>query len=451
MSIAEPVDVADSDTIDVSTQTRRTRRRASPKFSLLTHPATPFYAIYLMPIFWLMGLGYFTFVIAAAPMGIALLTMKPIRFPKGFGIWFLYVLWMLASAVTLQPIFTRYASFGLRIGPTIAATIIFLYIYNLPQKYLPTGRVLGVIAFLFLFTAILGGYLGLLLGETTFPTLLSQVLPRSILTNEFVGVVIQPPFAQTQDFLGFPINRPSFPYSFSNDWAATLAPATFAAIAAAGRARRLRRWLPFFALLATVPMIVSANRGLWIALIGAVLYVAARNASTGKFLQAGVILVSLVVAGMLILVSPLGEIAFERSTTDHSTQSRGDIYTQVIDAVPDSPVLGFGAPIKNPIPFRPAIGTHGNFWTALFSQGIPGATFYTSFWVLMSVKTGRRIRNQEQLLLHLAVLTSLPTMFYYDHLPAALPIMMMCLAVFFRDQRIDHRRRSELLDMPATV
>ena len=449
MSIAENVDAIDL--IDESANRRVSRSRPAKKFSLLGHPATPFYSICLIPIFWLMGLGFFTFVIAAAPMGISLLTTKPIRFPKGFGIWFLYVGWMMASVVTLNPTFTRFASFGLRIGPTIAATIIFLYIYNLPEKYLPTGRVLGVIAFLFVFTAILGGYLGLALGETTFPTLLSQVLPRSILTNEFVGVVIQPPFAQTQDFLGFPINRPSFPFSFSNDWAATLAPASFAAIAAAGRARRARRWLPVFAILAIIPMVVSANRGLWIALIGAVLYVAARRALTGKFLHAAGLIVGLFVAGIIILVSPLGEIAFERSTTDHSTDSRGDIYTQVIDAVPDSPLLGYGAPISNPIPFRPAIGTHGNFWTALFSQGIPGAIFYTGFWFTMTFKTGRRIRNQEQLLLHLAVATSLPTMFYYDHLPAALPIMMMCLAVFFRDQRSDDIRRREVLAVPSTV
>ena len=213
MSIAEPVDAID--VIDESKVTRSRRSRPSRKFSFLTHPATPFYAIGLIPIYWLLGLGFFTFVIAAAPMGIALLAMKPLRFPKGFGIWFAFVGWMIASVVTIEPTFTRFASFGLRIGPTIAGTIIFLYIYNLPQRYLPTGRVLGMIAFIFLFTAILGGYLGLVLGETTFPTLLSQVLPRSILTNEFVGVVIQPPFAQTQDFLGLSlihISEPTRPY-----------------------------------------------------------------------------------------------------------------------------------------------------------------------------------------------------------------------------------------------
>ncbi len=444
MAIADPLD-----TFDPRIDTRRAPTRLKKERRGLLHPAAPFYTIALLPIFWWMGLAFFTFALAAVPMGIALLSMKPIRMPKGFGLWLLFIGWVLVSAVTLEPTLTRYLSWAIRTGIYIGSTIVFLFIYNLPQKYLPTGRVLGMIAGLFLFTAILGGYLGLIFGDATVPTLLSQILPRSLLSNGFVRNIVQPPFAQTQDFLGFPLNRPSFPFSFSNDWAATLVPATFASIAAAGRARRLRRWIPVVAFLALIPMVVSVNRGLWIALIGSVVYVAIRRASTGNLLLAGRLLAGMFIVGGLVLVSPIGNIVTDRATTEHSTGARNDIYTEVLERVPDSPLLGFGAPLANPDPNRPAIGTHGNFWTALFSQGIPGAIFYTGFWGLMSFKTGRKIRNQEQMMLHLAVLTSLPTMFYYDHLPAALPIMMMCLAVFFRDKRDDEMRRQAVLSSNA--
>ena len=445
MAVIDPVDA-----LELSGGPRRVRSRAKSGRPKLINPATPFYAIALMPLFWFMGLAFFTFAIAAVPMGIALLTMKPIRMPKGFGIWLLFMGWVVASIVTLDPTVGRLLAWMFRAGIYIGSTILFLYIYNLPQKLLPTGRVLGMIAFIFVFTAIIGGYLGLIFGDARIPTVLSEVLPRSLLSNGFVRNIIQPPFAQTQTFLSFPLNRPSFPFSFSNDWAATLVPATFATVAYAGRVRSGRRWLPVIAFLALIPMIVSVNRGLFIALIGAVIYVAIRRASTGNLILAGRLIVGMVVVGALVLVSPLGTIVTERTTTQHSTGARNDIYTAVIERVPDSPLLGFGAPLSNPDPNRPAIGTHGNFWTALFSQGIPGAIFYTGFWVVMSVKTGRRIRNQEQLLLHLAVLTSLPTMLYYDHLPAALPIMMMCLAVFFRDQRDDEIRRQAVLSGAVT-
>lgn len=401
----------------------------------ILHPGLPFYLIACLPVFWLMGLGFFTFAIAGAAMGVGLLLIRPIRVPRGFGLWLLFIGWMLISALTLDQTLNRYLSFMVRAVIYLGATTTFLYVYNIPKKYLPTGRVLAVLGGLFLFTAVIGGYLGLFLGETSISTPLSQILPQSIAQNEFVRSVVRPPFAQRQDFLGFPINRPAFPFSFTNDWAASLAPLIFAAIAAAGRLQRGRRYIVPLAVIAIVPMAISANRALWITLVLAVFYVAARRASAGQLLLAVRLLIVMVFAGALILVSPLGEVVGSRATSDHSIESRGDIYTDVLERVPDSPLLGFGAPLANPQPFRPAIGTHGMFWTSLFSQGIPGAIFYVGFWASMTLRTGRNILNQEHLLLHLAIATSLPTMLFYDHLPAALPVMMICAALILRDRR----------------
>jgi hypothetical protein len=406
------------------------------------HPGLPFYVIALLPLFWGLGLGYFSFVIAAVPMGLGLLLMKPIRVPRGAGLWFLFVGWMLISAVMLEPTVNRYLSFLVRASVYIAASIIFLYVYNIPQKYLPTGRILGVLAGVFVFTAVIGGYLGLILGEVRLNTPVSQILPRSMLENSFVNSVVRPPLAQRQDFLGFPINRPAMPFSFTNDWGATLAPGTFAAIAAAGRVRRFRRVLPAIAVLAVVPMAVSANRGLWITLVLGVIYIAARQATAGQLVLAIRLVIVLVFAGALILISPLGGIVGGRATSTHSIDARGDIYSDVIERVPESPILGFGAPLANPDPNRPAIGTHGMLWTSLFSQGIPGAIFYVGFWLGMTIRTGRNVRNQEHLLLHLAVATSLPTLLFYDHIPAALPIMMICAAVILRDRRLSDAGRT---------
>ena len=434
---------------ELRTEPRPSAQRRRFELTGILHPGLPYYALTLIPLYWLLGFGYFTFPIAAAPMGVGLLLMKPIRIPKGSGMWFLFVGWMLISALILEPTTSRYLSFTLRAIVYIAATIVYLYVYNMPQKYLPTGRILGVLAGIFVFTAVVGGYLGLALGETRFNTPLSQVLPGSLLSNSFVNNVVRPPFAQSQDFLGFPLNRPAFPFSFTNDWAASLVPLTFAAVAAAGRMKRYRRLVPVIAVLSIIPMVVSVNRGLWIALIGAVVYVAVRRASAGQLILAIRLVVVMVFAAALILLSPLGELVSDRATTNHSVDARGDIYSDVLERLPDSPILGFGAPIANPNPNRPAIGTHGQFWTALFSQGIPGAIFYVSFVIGMTVRTGRRIRNQEHLLLHLAVASAVPTMFFYDHLPAALPVMMICAAVIFRDRRIDDAARQAAVEKVA--
>jgi len=198
------------------------------------HPGLPFYIIPLLPVFWALGLGYFTFAIAGAACGLGLLLIKPIRVPRGFGPWLLFMGWMLTSALMLEPTVNRYLSFTIRAITYIGATNLFLYIYNIPPKYLPTGRILASLASIFVFTAIIGGYLGLFLGEVRFNTPLSQLMPRSLLSNSVVNNVVRPPLAQRQDFLGFGLNRPAMPFSFTNVWGATLVPCTFAAVASDG-------------------------------------------------------------------------------------------------------------------------------------------------------------------------------------------------------------------------
>jgi len=408
------------------------------------HPGLPFYLIPMMPLFWLLGLGQFTFAIAGGAACIGLLLMHPIRVPRGFGPWLLFMGWMLASALMLEPTANRYLSFLIRAVIYIGATGLFLYVYNLPAKYLPTGKVLAAFGGLFIFIAVIGGYLGLFLGEARLNTPLSQLMPPALLENSFVNSMVRPPFAQEQNFLGFAINRPAMPFAFTNQWGSALVPMTFMAVAAVGRMKRFRRFVPIIALLALVPMAISANRGLWISLVASVFYVAIRRASNGQLVLAIRLVVVLIFAAGLVLVSPLGEIVGGRATSTHSIDARSDIYSDVLERVPESPLLGFGAPEANPDPFRPAIGTHGMFWTALFSHGIPGAALYVVFWVGMAVRTGRGIKNQEHLLLHVAVASSLPTMMFYDHNPAALPTMMICAALILRDSRTNATREQHL-------
>ena len=69
----------------------------------------------------------------------------------------------------------------------------------------------------------------------------------------------------------------------------------------------------------------------------------------------------------------------------------------------------------------------------------------------MTVRTGRNVETQEQFLLHLAVATSLITSWFYDHLPATLPIMMICAALVLRERRDDEleRRRHTVSSVSA--
>ena len=396
-------------------------------------PATPFYLITALPLWWLLGLGYFTFVIAAVPMFFVLATTPNIRIPKVFFWYLMYAGWVVVSLAMPERGLDRYLSWTVRSLIPLAGVILFLYIYNVPSRYLSTKQILTTLGFFFIFTAIVGGYLGLIFGEVRLPTPAWLAIPGSI-KRPFVQDIFAPRLAQTQDFLGFPLNRPAMPTSFSNDWAATLVPGTFLAIAARQYLQKRSVGI-VIAALAVVPMVVSVNRGLWIGLGLGVAYVVARRLSEGRFKLALQLFFAVVLVVTVVAVSPLGDIVSARAQAEGTTTARSELYSDVIAAVPESPIVGFGAPRANDNPLRPAVGTHGMFWSVLFSQGIPGLIFFVGFLGHLSLTTGRKIRNEKELWLHLAVLTALPTMMFYDHLPFALPMTLIAGAVFMRDRR----------------
>lgn len=133
-----------------------------------------------MPLWWAIGAASFIWIIAAVPMMLRLLRRWPIRAPRCFGLWLLFVVWMLLSVTQVEG--TRYISFGYRAMLYIAVTIMFLYVFNLTEEELPRAKVLKLATLYFVY-AVVGGYLGLVLGETGFTSLVEQVLPRSLLEN----------------------------------------------------------------------------------------------------------------------------------------------------------------------------------------------------------------------------------------------------------------------------
>ena len=55
-----------------------------------------------MPLWWALGTASFIWIVAAAPMAVRLLRRWPIRAPRGFGLWLLFVTWMLASVTQVE-------------------------------------------------------------------------------------------------------------------------------------------------------------------------------------------------------------------------------------------------------------------------------------------------------------------------------------------------------------
>src|SRR5262245_34134620 len=64
----------------------------------LLRPGWPLTALLgLYPIWWLLGLGAFAFLVFAVPMALYLIRHRPVRTPPGFGLWLLFLLWVAVS------------------------------------------------------------------------------------------------------------------------------------------------------------------------------------------------------------------------------------------------------------------------------------------------------------------------------------------------------------------
>ncbi|MCP3911938.1 MAG: hypothetical protein GY713_13395 [Actinomycetia bacterium] len=388
-----------------------------------------------LPLWWVLGLSHFVWQLAAVPMAVTLVRSRNLRVPAGFGVWLLFLAWVLVSAVTLDGSIERFVSYGFYAVNWFTASIWFVYVYNLRDGRFSVGRATRLF-FGFWLMVVAGGFAGLVLGDREFGTVMEHLVPELILANDLGADLFHIHFAQTQDFLGFPVPRPSAPFVYTNEWAAALVYLTpFVPL----MWRRVGVWgaglMPTVTGLALIPIVISLNRGLWLSTVVALVYVAARRTWSGDPRVLLTTVVVVVIVGVTVLTTPLSTFVAGRALSDHSNEARASLYSAVIEDVADSPMLGYGAPLSNERePLRPAVGTHGQFWLVLFSYGIPGAILFTWFLGQVAWRTGRGDLSGDRLWLHLVPVLVLVAMWFYQIETAQLHVVFVALALALREQ-----------------
>lgn len=237
----------------------------------------PLYALFFgYPLWWALGLQAFIWPLLAVPMTMALLRRRSLRVPRGFGIWMLFLVWMAASALQLADA-AHVLSFGYRGALYISATILLLYVLNLPRDRVPTRRIVYALTFLWLVT-VLGGFAGILFLHVRFSSVTELLLPAIYAKNPFIYSLVHPELAVSTHLLGFTLARPVAPYNYTNEWGSNLAILTPIAVYAFHFIRR-RLWRVLLAVAmvgSLVPAVLSINRGLWLSLSVGILYVVVR-------------------------------------------------------------------------------------------------------------------------------------------------------------------------------
>jgi polysaccharide biosynthesis protein PslJ len=388
------------------------------------------------PVWWLLGVSAFIWPVVAVPMLAVLIWRRQSRAPVAVIFWLAFVSWVLLSGLQLEST-TKIITFSYRLALYAAAGILFLYVYNLPRSSRLDTRVLRILT-IFWMVVVAGGYAGILLRSYTFVPPFMDLLPLDLRSQPLVQELIQPVFANVERFLGYPVPRPSAPFTYTNNWGgniAVLTPVAFAAAAAAGPG--LRRRLIIAVLVASlVPMAFSLNRGMFLSLGVGIVYVAMRMAIRGRVgaLVSLLALTALIVA--VVALTPLGHLLMSglSGSHGHSNATRASLYQQAIAGANASPWFGHGAPqpvTGTVLAGTPAIGTQGQLWMVLYSNGYPATVFFLCFFLAVFWQT-RRARGIGGLWLHAVVVIAMVQVAVYGYLPVELQVMMVIAALAYR-------------------
>lgn len=453
----------------------RRKRRSARREWFASHPQWPIVAILAgYPLWWALGLADFMWWILAIPMGMRLIWWqtrggRPVKVPPGFGLWLLFLVWSLGGLATLNltppetvasPVSHRVLAVLLRTAGYVGVTVLLLYAGNLTEKELPRRYLAWLLGLVGIY-AVVGGLAGTFAPHFQFSSPTMLVMPHSIRSNVQVQALMHPGFAQVQKVLGQAEGRPKAPFDYTNTWGNCLAILLPWLIAAwwKGGTRRQRRIAVAAVGVSVIPIVYSLNRGLWLALAVGILYLAIRQAIRGRFAFLGGIIAALMLAAVIIMVSPLQQVITTRMNHQKSNNLRGSLSSLAIQDALTSPLIGYGDTRRevgspNSIAVGPSakcgncgqaeVGSNGQLWLLLITDGVGGTALYLAFFVWLAWRY-RRDPTPYGMAGILVILMSFVFMTAYDAVGAPLGFTMLSVAMLWRNEQ---ERRSGAAPAP---
>lgn len=401
--------------------------------------AWPIYGIFvLLPLWWVLGVSGFVTAALSVPILASLLFRRHVRVPRGFGLWLFFLLWCGISATQVA---TSRMGFSLayRASIYVAATALLLYVLNHDENQLPARTIINGLA-VFWVVVVVGGLVGMILPAFSIHTLAEGFVPRTLLDDKFVKDLVSATTSSTRAFAAYPIHRPKAPFIYTNEWGAAYAMTLPFAIGSLGyiRTKPLRDLMILLLLASVIPLVFSLDRGAWLSAGGALAYATFRLARGRNAQLLKAVAMGSVVVGVLLFVTPLGQIIQLRLAHGYGDAERAYLYRSSLELVRQAPLVGYGAPV-DVAEGNLSAGTHGQLWTVLVSQGFPGLFFFAAFlcWALWKASRplppGHPGDRHARFWCEIAIFTAIIQMPYYDLLPWGLPIAMIAAGLAWRE------------------
>lgn len=379
---------------------------------------------------WVLGVGEMVWLLAGAAMVWQWFSTRGLRLPAPVLIWALFLAWCVVSMVMVDS-GGRLVGVIYRFLIYAAAGAFAVHAYN-ARSALPLVRVTGAMTW-FLLSMTLGGYLALAQPELVVHTPMSWVMPDALASNELIRDMIVRRTTQWRPDLWEPqAVRPAAPFLYANTWGNVYSLVLPLALLHLWLVRRSWwRWPTVVVVIASVfPAVSTLNRGMFIGLGVVGGWVAFQALRRGLFFHVMTAAMMILVSGVAWLLSASGQAFLHRAETTDSTVDRAELYRLTIEGVLDSPLFGHGAPRPSPFPWLPSLGTQGQLWTVVYSQGFVGAALFLGCFVAVIVQVWRRTDVVGSVLGGLIVATVVESVFY--GMNTGLMVSMVAVALIVR-------------------
>jgi O-antigen ligase len=148
---------------------------------------------------------------------------------------------------------------------------------------------------------------------------------------------------------------------------------------------------------------------------------------------------------LVAAVSGLPGLIVYRIETGYSNEGRSALVHGSFVAANVSPIIGWGNPIDPTtvgLHERPAsLGTQGQLWAALVSQGYPGFIFFLLWFLALVFKTAKLVPATggrdptTRLWAHVVLVTAAIQLPFYDFAPWGIPVVTVAAALALREAR----------------
>lgn len=426
----------------------------------------------LYPLWWALGMGTLIVFVLAVPMVVHLRRRGSVQVPPAFGMWLLFLFWVVVSAVMIgvNPPGTlpgqaadRVVSVVFNLAGYLAVTVVVLYVGNLSEREYPRERLIRHLAALFVVT-VLGGLLGWIAPTFQFTSLVEHLLPTSVAQNTFVQSIVHPAAAQVQQVLGYTSGRPAAPFGYTNTWGNVLNLLIgWFAICWLRRGGLWRAGGLVILVVSLIPIVQSLNRGLWIGLAATVLFVVFWLARIGRLAALAGLVACLMLTLGILAASPLTGVIQDRLDHQKSNGIRAFTTVTTLHVTEHSPVLGFGSTrralgsSKSITVGRtvncmncgnPVLGSNGQLWLVLIAQGVVGVLLYLGYF-LRTMWAFRRDRSALAGAAMLAIALPFLYMFVYNAVVIPLLITFLSVGLLWRNAQEAGTEEAGTEDEPA--